>query len=59
MIIWNVQKLALYPGHFKLINLFAAAFAIALLGVLFDCIYINLRKIINNLLFYRRKEGKN
>ena len=33
MIIRNVRKLALYPGHFKLINFFAAALAIALLGV--------------------------
>ena len=36
----------------------AAESAIALLGVLFDRIYINLSNIINNLHIYRWKEGK-
>ena len=55
----NLQKLSLYPGHFKLIIIFADELVIALQGVLFDCIYINFSNIINNLLIYRRKEGKN
>ena len=58
MIIRHVQKLALNPDHFKLTIFFAAESAIPLLGVLFDRIYISLSNIINNLLFYRRKEGK-
>ena len=58
MIIRNMQKLALYLGHFKLTIFFATESAIALLGVLFDRMYINLSNIINNLHIYRRKEGK-
>ena len=58
MIIRNVQKLALYPGHFKLTFFFAAELAIALLGVLFDRIYTNVSNIVNNLHIYQRKKGK-
>ena len=58
MRIRNMQKLALYPGHFTLTIFFATESAMALLGLLFDRICINLSNIINNVHIYRRKEGK-
>ena len=58
MIIRNVQKLALYLGHFKLTIFLRLNRQLLYLGVLFDRIYINLSNIINNLHIYRRKEGK-
>ena len=58
MIIRNVQKLALYPGHIKLTIFSRLNRHFALLGVLFDRIYINLSNIINNLHICHQKEGK-